>query len=756
MKTFFRNFYYSFPIQLVLLHLRKSQLLLVFWLIIFLTLTGNFMKLFGADSLFLAPEYLGNVNAGGAAIVGIAAGIFIMSWNITTFILHSTRFRFLATSSQPFLKYCINNSIIPLVFLIVYFWEALYFDLYKELIPLSKFLVISAGFVGGLLLLIIISFLYFFSADRRIIRTFKPAFLEMDENKIASSIQGSDLVNNFGLRVGYYLNTKFRFKKARPVGHYSQTFLDNIFKRHHFSAMVTVWLAFVFMLFLAMFLDHPIFQVPAGASILILFAILVAVMGALSYFLRSWSFLFMIFLFFLLNTLYQYKIIDPRNKAYGLDYSNNIRPEYSLQNLSSLKDSALVGASKENMISILNEWKKHQADDKPLLVLFNFSGGGLRGASFSMNVLQKLDSATRGEIMNRAFLMTGASGGMLAAAYFRELYRLKKHSAAINLQDQKYLTNISEDLLNPVFSSMISRDLFSPVQKFSYEGNRYVKDRGYAFEQKLNMNTGHLLDKNVGFFNEAEKTADIPLMILNSVITRDFKKLMISSQPLNFMMQADYTDSTSAMTGPDAIDFAALFKNEHPMNLRMLTALRMNATYPYVLPGVWLPSNPVIDVMDAGLRDNNGQETSIRLLQKCKDWINENTRGVMIIQVRSRQKGSWDNGYRNGAISELITKPFTMLQTNWFVLQDYIQDDEISYAQGFLKVPLKRVAFMYIPEKEQRSASLNFHLTATEKLEVHHSLDRKNNVETFNETMQILSTQSLPPAKNNSKKFTTK
>ena len=60
------------------------------------------MKLFGADSLFLAPEYLGNVNAGGAAIVGIATGIFIMSWNITTFILHSARFRFLATSSSLF------------------------------------------------------------------------------------------------------------------------------------------------------------------------------------------------------------------------------------------------------------------------------------------------------------------------------------------------------------------------------------------------------------------------------------------------------------------------------------------------------------------------------------------------------------------------------------------------------------------------------------------------------------------------------
>jgi len=79
MKTFVQNFYYSFPIQLLLLHFRKTQVLLIFWFILFLTITGNFMKIFGANALFLAPEYLGNVNAAGAAITGLATGVFIMS-----------------------------------------------------------------------------------------------------------------------------------------------------------------------------------------------------------------------------------------------------------------------------------------------------------------------------------------------------------------------------------------------------------------------------------------------------------------------------------------------------------------------------------------------------------------------------------------------------------------------------------------------------------------------------------------------------
>ena len=123
MKIFLQNFYYSFPIQLLLLHFRKAQVLLIFWVILFLTVTGHFLKIFGAHSLFLAPEYLDDVNPAGSAVTGIAAGIYIMVWNITTFILHSQRFRFLATNTKPFLKYCLNNSIIPVSFLLVYYLE---------------------------------------------------------------------------------------------------------------------------------------------------------------------------------------------------------------------------------------------------------------------------------------------------------------------------------------------------------------------------------------------------------------------------------------------------------------------------------------------------------------------------------------------------------------------------------------------------------------------------------------------------------
>ena len=153
--------YYFFPVQLLLLHVKKFQVLLIFWLILFSTLDGGFMRAYGANALFLSPEYLGDVGALSAAIVGAATGIFIMSWNITTFILFSRHFRFLATTSKPFLKYCINNAILPAIFLVFYFAKVVQFNIDRELLPLSAILWLSAGFLFGFLFVISACLYYF-------------------------------------------------------------------------------------------------------------------------------------------------------------------------------------------------------------------------------------------------------------------------------------------------------------------------------------------------------------------------------------------------------------------------------------------------------------------------------------------------------------------------------------------------------------------------------------------------------------------
>ena len=230
MKAWLRGFFYSFPIQLVFLHFRKYQVLLMFWFIMFSTVNGSFMKTFGADSLFLGPEYLGNVNSFSAAIVGISVGMFIMSWNISSFILFSRYFRFLSATGNPFLKYCINNSIIPGAFLIFYFIKAYHFDHYRELMSTTEILFLFGGFIAGLIFILAVSFIYFFRADRSILRRMMPVINNPKSyithlNPIKEVYHGAPL-----MKVEWYFESPFRLKPVRDVSHYTDAFVESIFK----------------------------------------------------------------------------------------------------------------------------------------------------------------------------------------------------------------------------------------------------------------------------------------------------------------------------------------------------------------------------------------------------------------------------------------------------------------------------------------------------------------------------------------------
>jgi hypothetical protein len=225
-------------------------------------------------------------------------------------------------------------------------------------------------------------------------------------------------------------------------------------------------------------------------------------------------------------------------------------------------------------------------------------------------------------------------------------------------------------------------------------------------------------------------------MLFHPVISRDGRKLIISSQPVSFLMKP-LTDSTSTVD-PDGVDYAALFKKQDPMNLRMLTVLRMNATFPYVLPNVWLPTKPVIDVMDAGFRDNYGQETSTRFLQIFRDWIQKNTSAVVVIQIRDRKTGGWEFPYESSGLNDIFTKPAFLLQYNWYKIQEYQQDDLTSLTRELFGSKFHKISIQYYPKKDEARASLNFHLTQSEKLDLTQTLGDPFNSKLFSEFQSLL------------------
>lgn len=717
MKKYLLGIWYSFPVQLIFLHFRKYQLLLLFWILLGSAVSGGFMNNYGADSLFLSPEYLGEVNFFSALFVGAAFGGFLMSWNITTFILFSNYFKFLATTSKPFLKYCINNAGIPVLFIINYFIQVVLFDKYKELMNDADILLIMFGFITGLVVFLLFSMLYFYGSEKAIMRNMQPVLSNpqqfMEKYKPVPVKDAHEPV----ITVNFFLTNFFTYKKTRNVAHYSHLLLDVIFKRHHFSAVLAIILAFLTLMIYGFFLDHPSLQLPAAASIFVFFSILIAAAGALVYWLDTWSVPVFILLMFIFHTLFRYEYIDIRNKAFGLNYEERTkRPSYSLSSMLQLCTAEQMKKDSVQMIRVLENWKQKQDEEKPFLYVLNVSGGGNRSATFTVNMLCRIDSAMNGELMKKTFLFSGASGGMLGITYYRELYRQQQKGKAVDFSNEKMAAAISRDLLNPIFSAYVTRDLITPAQKFPVGPYRFVKDRGYAFEQQLNYNTGNILGQQLKDYKEEEFKAKIPLGIFSSTVSQDGRKLMICSQPISFLMRPQHDSIKGITAEPDAIDYAAFFKNLDPYNLRILTALRMNATFPYVLPNVWLPTKPIVDVMDAGLRDNYGQEITLRFLHVFSEWIKTNTSGVVFIQIRDRKKGEWTDDLTEPGIGDILYKPVTTLQNNFYKVQDYMQETMISYSRHTF--PLHRFSFMYQPKDSKKGAALSFHLTTREKKDI--------------------------------------
>ena len=724
MKAILRSILYSFPVQLMLLHLRKQQLLLAFWVFLAGAMNGSIMRSFGADSLLLAPEYMGQVNYWSGLFTGLALGVFIMSWNITSFLFFSNHFKFLAATSKPFRNYTINNLGIPILFLIYYFTCLIQFEQQSEMMSITEIIKLPLGILSGLFVFILLSFAYIAGSEKAIHRTLQPGKTRPTP-WIWSLIKKTTSTEEVRqLHVESYFAGLFKVRKPREVVHYNRRFVKRIFERNHVAAFLAIVFAFFLLMNYGYFLDKRVFQLPAAASILLFFSILISATGAFVYWLKGWSILFFAIIGVLLSLFIDQELIERRNKAFGLNYQHSQQwPEYSLDHLLDLSGHLSRTRDSLQMIAVLNKWKVKQPTEKPYLYLLSASGGGLRSAAFTFHTLRTLDSVMKGDLMKRIFLYSGASGGMLGTTYYRELYRQKNKGSKIDPMNPEYGDRVGKDLLNPIFSALVTRDLVTPSQYFSIGPYRYVKDRAFAFEEQFNANTGFILNGRLKDYQVEELNADIPLGLYLSTVTRDGRKLMVCTQPVSFLMRPAPDSSSGITAEPDAIDYVSFFSKQDPYNLRLLTALRMNATFPYVLPNVWLPSRPVIDVMDAGMRDNYGQEMNFRFMYTFKQWIRENTSGVILLQIRDHVKAEKVVEKKSSGLSDVFFKPLEALQNNIYYVQDYYQESMLSYLSQGLN--MRRFVFMYEPPKNRPNAALNFHLTAEEKRSVIESLSNE-------------------------------
>lgn len=702
--------FYAFPVQLVIHNLKKNQLLVTLWLILLGIVSENFGTSIGLPFLFLDPEYMNRVNFWSFFLIGLSLGIFTMSYHIICYILDAPHFRFAGVLAKPFYRFLLNNSFFPLLFLGVYLYYALQFQASYDEANWWHISLRIFGLILGTALTSTLIFIYFISTNQD---AFKLLAERVDKRLKRSKVMRVNVMQRIQKsrtqkrRVDYYFSHPFVLKSVPDEHNFNTQVILKVFDQNHLNGVIIQSSIFSLILLIGTLRDYPYFQLPAAASLILLFTILLMFAGAMSYWLRGWATSTSILLILLLNLLMKSEVLTAKYEAYGLDYTGE-KAVYDLQRVKELSGDKHYQQDRTETLIALENWRNKlqtSPNEKPKMVFICTSGGGQRAAMWAMRVLQVADSTLEGKLMDHTALITGASGGLVGAAYFRELclqrafYRQGLRQSYIDPYDPKHLENLGKDNLNAIVFSLVVNDLFFGFQRFEYGGYRYSKDRGFAFEQQLNRNTEGLLDKPLCDYREPELLSMVPMMILAPTIVNDGRKLFISPLNVSYMTVPRLDQNRFLNQKTKGIEFLRFFEAQNSANLRFLTALRMSATFPYVTPNVGLPSEPEMEIMDAGLSDNFGVSDAVRFLYAFRKWVEENTSGIIFVSIRDTQKDKPIEKSLEQSLFQRVFTPVTSLYSNLEYLQDIANDNMIEFAQSWFEpgFPIHRIEFQYVP-----------------------------------------------------------
>lgn len=681
---------------------------------------------FGAYTLFLAPEYLGELSKTSFGIVGFTVGIFLMSWHITTFIVHSKRIPFLGGIRNAFLIYCLNNSLLPLIYLVTYCWLTFNHLTVDEYMTAWQALTCLLVFVFGLSLAVFISFLYFFNVDKSVIKEILG--LSTGHAMLQSIVPYDSLDAEVDfLQADTYWSSIAKLSPIAKTSTYDIRLLNKVLRRHHRNAIFAIVVTIIIITIIGYNSQHSFFIIPAAASFVLLFSLVLMLVGIFKYLTRSWEFLGWLGVLAVISLLVYCKVINMSTEANGLDYS--VAPfEYNYATLQEVSNATNYRQDIDAELKRLDEWKaKYYPDSKPNVVIITASGGGSRSAYWTLEALQYADSITKGSLYKNTLLISGASGGMIGATYWQAI-RTKNNEHYL----PEFQENIGKDLLNPIVFHMASVDFIAARNRINFQHHIVKNNAANAFEQTLLQNTNGYLAGNLGNWRTSILAHQSPLFVINGTIANDGRKLMMSPLGITYLTRQhdSWQDNHPVI---DAVDFRAIMRHHKADSLFITSALRMNATFPVILPLTELPTQPKIEIIDAGLRDNFGAEVALRYIFCVQDWLKANANKVIFLQIRDTKPFEPSEFESHPSFAGQVLAPLTTLQNKWSSIQTYGQQ----YAIQLLEKALLPNQLVYetlyydIRKSTDKKVSLNFHLTASDKRNLSNAIDISANQATF-------------------------
>lgn len=281
---------------------------------------------------------------------------------------------------------------------------------------------------------------------------------------------------------------------------------------------------------------------------------------------------------------------------------------------------------------------------RPVLVLLATSGGAYRATFWTALLLDKLARHDRPgddfpDLTANIRLVTGASGGMVAGAYFAAMRAdgdggsvvarieadVAAHQASPEGGNRRVI--VPRDSLSAVLQQAVRRDLprlFLP--------GRIARDRGTVLDAQWRT-----LGRTFAAMRPKEAEGVAPSIILSPMLVETGAPAFFSNLDLSCVR----VDGRGQGQNRESVEVFAAFPAawEHAAGgVTLATAVRLNATFPYVSPAASLPTTPAKRrLVDAGYYDNYGVDIATAFLQaeRVRDWVVRHCAGVAILQARA-------------------------------------------------------------------------------------------------------------------------
>ncbi len=307
----------------------------------------------------------------------------------------------------------------------------------------------------------------------------------------------------------------------------------------------------------------------------------------------------------------------------------------------------------------LEKWRarlqKKPQDKNPKLAVVVVSGGGKRAALWTAIVLKRLEDRKNGlsNFPEHVRLISGASGGMVAAAYYTAGLRQRKEGVE-HEAGEAFLEKVAQDNLTPLAQRLLFVDVpaaFLPRPSAS--------DRGVALEESWSHQMEKVMDTTFAGLAAGEREGWRPSLVFSPMLVEDGRRLLISNLYLGELTQTsgNFVKPPASVSpapapgkklqpadrprvGPagayryslSSLELFGLFPEAHK-KFKVSTAARMSASFPYLSPAGELPTRPRRRVVDASYYDNYGVNIAAAWIAHHRTWLEKNTSGVVLIQI---------------------------------------------------------------------------------------------------------------------------